>query len=127
MNLMWVALGGACGSLLRYLASGTIYLYLGASFPYGTLFVNILGSFIIGVLSELVTYFSWGPSIRSFLLIGLLGGFTTFSSYSIETVNLFRDGEIIMASLNLFLNNLLSISLALLGLVGTRFIIEHAL
>ncbi len=127
MNLIWIALGGACGSLLRYLASGVVYLYLGASFPYGTLFVNMLGSFIIGVLSELVAFFSWGPSIRGFLLIGLLGGFTTFSSYSIETVNLFRDGEIVLASLNLLLNNLLSISLALLGLIGTRFAVEHML
>jgi len=107
-------LGGALGTVARFFMSGYAQKYVSNGFPVGTLVVNLIGSFTIGLL--------WGvfenqhlAQLRTFLFVGVLGGFTTFSAYSIETINLFRDGNIRLAVLNILLNNLLGISLALGG------------
>jgi fluoride exporter len=120
MNVMLVMLGGAIGSLARFLLSGFAHKYVSNGFPIGTLIVNLLGSFIIGLL--------WGVfenqsanQVRAFLFVGVLGGFTTFSAYSAETLNLFRDGNIRVAVLNILLNNVLGILLALGGLAVAKF------
>jgi len=103
MTVLWVALGGALGSVARYAISGVAVRWLGASFPYGTLFVNVTGSFTIGLLAALVAA-DGRPSLsadaRAFLLVGVLGGFTTFSSFSLETLNLARSGALVPAMLN---------------------------
>jgi len=103
MTVLWVALGGALGSVARYAISGVAVRWLGAGFPYGTLFVNVAGSFTIGMLAALVAADgrpSLGADARAFLLVGVLGGFTTFSSFSLETLNLARSGALGPALLN---------------------------
>lgn len=111
-NLLFIAAGGATGALLRYWVSNSVYVLLGRAFPYGTLTVNIIGSIVMG-LSYVFLFerMDVGAHWRAGLMIGLLGAFTTFSSFSIETMNLIESGEQIRAGLNI----LLSISLCLIG------------
>lgn len=98
-NIIIVGLGGFIGSVLRYMVSGWIQTLSGRPFfPYGTLGVNVLGCLLIGLLggwAENAELFS--PSVRLFLLLGLLGGFTTFSTFGYETVALLRDRELAAA------------------------------
>jgi CrcB protein len=103
MTVFWVALGGALGSVARYASSGIAVRWLGMEFPYATLFVNVTGSFTIGLLAALVASDGrplLGADGRAFLLVGVLGGFTTFSSFSLETLNLARSGALGPAALN---------------------------
>ena len=94
MNVLLVFLGGGIGATARYGLQGVIYKMTGAGFPYGTLVVNILGSFLIGLLmTSFEERFMVNPSLRVFLTIGIIGGFTTFSSFSFETMVLIRDGS----------------------------------
>ncbi len=92
INVLLVALGGALGSVARYLVSGWVQAWAkGASFPFGTLAVNLLGAFVIGVLSELAeTRNFFTPEARALVFVGVLGGFTTFSSLANESINLAR-------------------------------------
>ena len=101
MRIVYVALGGALGSTARYLLDGAVYRILPATFPYGTFVVNLTGCFVFGVLigmaeDRLVV----GSAARAFLLIGVLGGFTTFSSFAFETVQLLRGGEAMRGASN---------------------------
>jgi CrcB protein len=94
MNFVLVFLGGGIGATARYWLQGAVYRITGAGFPYGTLAVNILGSLLIGLLMSFFDErFVVNPSLRIFLAIGILGGFTTFSSFSYETMALLRDGS----------------------------------
>ncbi len=124
MPVLWVIFGGGLGAGLRYIVSGKFYGLLGPNFPWGTLAVNIIGSFLIGVLSEFFSYLSVGSEVRMFVLVGLLGGFTTFSSFSLETINLFRDGEFLLAWCNITANNFLSILSCGIGFVGSSYVFE---
>jgi fluoride exporter len=102
-NYLLVFTGGGIGASARYYLSGAVYRFLPTDFPYGNLFVNITGCLTIGLLMTLMEdRFLSDPSLRLFLTIGILGGFTTFSSFSYETVALLRDAEILRASLNIF-------------------------
>lgn len=93
-NVLWVGLGGFLGSVGRYLLSGWVQSRTGAGFPFGTLAVNVSGCFVMGGISELAeTYAFLSPTARAFLAVGILGGFTTFSAFGNETLNLLRDGE----------------------------------
>lgn len=101
MNYLLVSVGGAIGAAARYFLSGVVYQWLPANFPYGTLIVNILGSFVIGFLmTSFEDRFLVAPGLRIFLTVGILGGFTTFSSFSFETVSLFRSGEFFFGAMN---------------------------
>jgi len=103
MGYLWVALGGALGSVARYACAGLGVRLLGATFPWSTLFVNVSGSFAIGLLATLATADSKplvAGDARAFLMIGVLGGFTTFSSFSLETLNLARTGQLAAAGWN---------------------------
>ena len=101
-TLVFIALGGAVGAVLRYLASNGVYAMLGRGFPYGTLFVNVLGSLLIGVLSiVMLERMDLSPEWRAAMLVGVLGSFTTFSTFSLETLNLMQQGQIMTASLNM--------------------------
>jgi CrcB protein len=107
MAYLWVALGGAMGSVARYACSGLAVRWLGGGFPWGTLFVNVAGSFVIGVLAALVTAGgrpALGPDARAFFIVGILGGFTTFSSFSLQTLALVQDDEWLFAAGNVVLS-----------------------
>jgi CrcB protein len=103
ITYLWIAAGGALGSMARYAGSNLVAGWLGAHFPWGTLFINILGSFVIGFVAELT-----GPGGRVFvpndgrlfMMVGVCGGFTTFSSFSLQTLDLMRDGHWTRAGLN---------------------------
>ncbi|MCK9172842.1 fluoride efflux transporter CrcB [Desulfuromonas thiophila] len=108
-----VALGGGCGCLCRYWLSGWVYAWLGRGLPYGTLAVNLLGSFLLGLLMELALRTTLiGEIGRLALCIGFMGGFTTFSTFSFETWRLLEAGQWLGAGLNVVLN-------VVLCLVGT--------
>lgn len=101
-TLLLIACGGAVGAVLRYGASLGVYSLMGRGFPWGTLFVNVSGSLLMGVLSILLLErFDIGPEWRAAILVGLLGSFTTFSTFSIETLNLLEQGDIMRAFANI--------------------------
>jgi fluoride exporter len=103
MNIVLVFLGGGIGAASRYWMQGAVYRIVGSSFPFGTLAVNLVGSFLIGFLMLVFEErFLVQPSLRIFLTIGILGGFTTFSSFSFETFALLREGSIVAGLLNAF-------------------------
>jgi CrcB protein len=116
MNYIAILLGGGIGALLRYLSSQGIGALIKIPFPAGTLFVNAAGSLLIGFLFGLFESRAVPAGLRLFLITGFLGGFTTFSSYSLETVRLFSDGRISAALINIGLSNVLCLALTLLGL-----------
>jgi fluoride exporter len=93
MLLLYLAVGGALGTLARFAFAGWIYERAAEGFPWGTVAVNAVGSFLIGFVLRLLEVMTIAPELRAFITIGLLGGFTTFSAYSYETVLLFRDGR----------------------------------
>ena len=100
MTILAIAAGGALGSVSRYLIAVRLYGWLGLALPYGTLTVNIVGSFLLGVILALVgERGALGPETRSFITIGFLGGMTTFSTFIFEGWNYTRDGEILRAGL----------------------------
>lgn len=123
-NLLLVAFGGMIGALSRYLLVLFVQNHVGVVFPWGTFLVNLSGAFLIGVLFELFAFIVVSPSFRLFLLVGCIGSYTTFSTFSLETVNLLRDGEIFFASLNILLNNIGCISLVIIGMFTTRYLIK---
>jgi CrcB protein len=97
-----VFLGGGIGASFRYWLSGAVYRFVNPDFPYGNLAVNISGCLLIGIVMSLSEgRFVIQPSVRLFLAVGILGGFTTFSSFSYETLALMRDGQLWQAILNI--------------------------
>jgi len=115
-NLLFIALGGAIGAVSRYsLAQLTINLF-GKGFPFGTLIANFVGSFLMGLLFGLIESGSLWPQARIALGVGFLGAFTTFSTFSLDTVLLMQQGDWHKAALNMVLNVGLSLSAAFLGL-----------
>ena len=116
-SILFVALGGALGSVSRYmLGSWTQSLSNSIVFPYGTLIVNLVGCFIIGLLSQLVeTQGIFTPESRAFIFVGILGGFTTFSSFGNDTVNLLRAGGNFNALANVSANVILGLALVWIG------------
>jgi CrcB protein len=118
VTYLWIALGSAIGGIARYGCTGLVARHLGATFPWGTLIVNVSGSALIGFLAALMApdgRLLATPDTRTFLMIGVLGGFTTFSSFSLETLNLVRDGEWLWASGNVVLSVALCLFAVWLG------------
>jgi CrcB protein len=119
-KLLIIAVGGGIGTLARYLVSGLDYKYSSGVFPLSTLIVNLSGSFIIGLLWGFSERFSVSPHMRMFLFIGVLGGYTTFSTLSLETFNLLRNNEYRIAFLNIFITNIIGIMLVLGGFIISK-------
>ncbi len=116
-----IALGGAAGALLRFWMSGAVHALLGRGFPYGTLAVNVLGSLAMGFLYVwLLERSTLGPEWRGALLVGLLGAFTTFSTFSLETLNLVEEGALARAVANVLLSVVLCIGAAWCGMLAAR-------
>jgi CrcB protein len=123
MNLLFVLAGGALGSGARYLVSTWMADRFGIAFPWGTLTVNVVGSFIIGVIATLADELgSVGPNARIFLVVGVLGGFTTFSSFSLETLRLAEQDELTRAAGNIAANFALAVGAAFLGIIAVRWL-----
>ena len=111
-----VGIGGCLGSLARYWLSGAVYRYMGGGFPYGTLAVNVLGCFLLGGIMGLVEYRQlFSPNVRVFLTIGILGGFTTFSTFGFETFALLRDQQYFSALGNVAGNVIVGFAAVLAG------------
>lgn len=104
-KLLLLMVGGAIGSAGRYFLSGFTHRLFEPTFPYGTLMVNLLGSAIIGFIWGLWESGNLSTNVRSFVFIGLLGGFTTFSTFMLESMNLIRDGEYRLGLINLLIHN----------------------
>ena len=121
INIIWVGCGGFLGAISRYIIS----IYTSKQFlfkiPLGTLIVNVLGGFLIGLIMELTIKNNFiSPQLKLFLTTGIMGGLTTFSTFSYETIVLIKEGNILLAILNILLNLILS----LLGVVLGNIVIK---
>jgi CrcB protein len=121
--LLGVAIGGAIGSVLRYVIQTQSLHWFGSSFPYGTLLVNVIGSLLIGFLSILLLErITVTEEIRFAILVGVLGGFTTFSTFSLETFNFIQQGDFLVAIGNVFLSVSLCLLACFLGISLARLV-----
>jgi CrcB protein len=104
MTYLWVAIGSALGGMTRYWLSGAVAANVGETFPWGTIIVNVTGSFVIGFFGTLTApegRLLVDPAARTFVMVGICGGYTTFSSFSLQTLDLSRDGEWLYAGANI--------------------------
>ena len=116
-----VALAGLVGTLFRYWLSGFVARQYGETFPWGTMVVNLVGCFLAGAVFYLTEErFLISPTIRTIILIGFLGGFTTFSSYGLQTFTLLRDGEFGLATLNVAASNIFGLLMVWTGYVACK-------
>jgi fluoride exporter len=115
-KIILIGLAGLIGTLCRYWLSGLVARQYGETFPWGTLVVNVVGCFLAGSLYYLLEErFLVSPTLRTVILVGLLGGFTTFSSFGLQTFTLLREGEFALATLNVILSNFLGLLLLWAG------------
>ena len=120
-QLFFIATGGALGAMTRFLALSSTTALLGNDFPYGTLIVNVMGSFFAGILSMLILDKSgFSMQIQSLLIIGFLGAFTTFSTFSVDTITLIQNAEWLKVMMNIFLNLSLCLLATFLGIYLVR-------
>lgn len=120
-NYIWIMIGSAIGGGSRYWVSGFVANRIGETFPWGTLIINVSGSFVIGFFATLTGpdgRFLVGTTARQFVMIGICGGYTTFSSFSLQTLNLARDGEWFGAGANIGLSVILCLLAVWLGLIA---------
>ncbi len=119
--LLAIAIGGAAGSVGRYLLATAVTQVAGAAWPWGTLTVNVIGGLAIGLIAEmLVLRWQGGPELRAFLVTGILGGFTTFSAFSLEAALLIERRQLAMAGGYVLASVILSIAALFLGLMVAR-------
>jgi CrcB protein len=120
-KIFLIGIAGLLGTLLRYWLSGWADQWWGGTFPFGTLIVNASGCFVIGFLFHATEEkYLIDPVLRSAMLVGFLGGFTTFSSFAVQTLSLLRDGEILLASANVLLSNVAGLILVWAGYAIAR-------
>jgi CrcB protein len=121
ITYLWIALGGALGSMARYGCSSLVARAVGETFPWGTLIINVVGSFVIGFFATLTGpdgRLLVAPDARQFVMVGICGGYTTFSSFSLQTLNLVRAGDMIGAGANVVASVVACLLAVWLGSVG---------
>jgi len=124
VRLLLICLGGAVGTGARYLIGGLAARWLGPEFPYGTLFINVLGSFLIGFIQQVgLTTLAIPETTRLVLTIGVMGGLTTYSSFSYETIRLIENGSWLGAAANIVLTTGLCLVVCALGLGLGRVVV----
>jgi len=122
MNYFLLAAGGAIGTLLRFsVVSFSYSLYKSSVFPWGTLLVNLSGSLLIGILAAITEDQEMNASMKIFLFTGILGGFTTFSAFSLETLQLIRQSQLTIAVIYVLASTLLGLTMAAFGFFLTRY------
>jgi fluoride exporter len=122
MILLLIAVGGAAGSVLRYLIGGRVQHFAPHGFPLGTLFVNVVGCFLIGIFVRQFMNIQTHNYLRAFLMVGFCGGFTTFSAFSMETVGLIEGGEYPRAIAYITLSVLLCLIATFAGMSVVRVV-----
>ncbi len=123
-RFLWVCLGGAVGTGCRYLLSGWLLRLAGPGFPYGTLAANVIGSFLLGAIMHLaLATESIPPTLRLFLTTGVLGGFTTYSTFNYETLRYFEDNALLLAFTNLGVTVLACLIAGLGGVLVGRLLV----
>jgi fluoride exporter len=123
-RFLWICLGGAAGTGLRYLVSGWVLRLAGGSFPYGTLSVNLLGSFLLGTLMHVgLSTEILSPTMRLAATAGLMGGFTTYSTFSYETLRLLQEGAWGLAALNVVVTVAACLFASFLGFLLSRWMV----
>lgn len=124
MHVILVAAGGAVGSVARYLVGVWSIRMLGLAFPWGTLIVNLVGSFAIGLLTELIARrFNASMELRLLLVTGFLGGFTTFSAFSLDTIALYERGQVSTAAIYVLASIVLSLAATFAGMAAIRSVL----
>jgi CrcB protein len=119
-EVLWVGLGGFIGANARYLLGGWIAARLGPAFPYGTFVINISGSFILGLIMGTLEGHVLSPVVRLSAAIGFVGAYTTFSTWTYETIRLIEDGSVLLAAANAFGSLAAGIGAAIAGLAAGR-------
>lgn len=121
-NVILIFLGGGIGSVLRYLSNAFVRNQTGNDFPYGILAINVIGSFLIGLTYSLIKKYEFASSdhIASFIMVGILGGFTTFSAFSLDVITMFNDGKAPAALIYVASSVIFSLLAAYLGLLIAR-------
>lgn len=119
-EIWWVGVGGFIGANARYLLGGWIATRWGAAFPYGTFVINITGSFILGVVMGLLEGHLLSPTVRLAVAIGFVGAYTTFSTFTYETMRLVEDGSVLLALANVFGSVAVGLAATVAGLVAGR-------
>lgn len=127
LNALAVGCGGFIGAISRYLISIFINRFNSSAFPISTLLINVLGSFLIGLLTQLlINQYPNNKKLQLFLTTGILGGFTTFSTFSLETINLYQNGETIFAIVNVILSIVFCLGGVLLGKMLAKVVFINA-
>lgn len=124
MKIILIGAGGAIGAVLRYVVCGLDYKFSNGIFPLGTLVVNLSGSLIIGFLWGIFEQVVISSHLRMFIFMGILGGYTTFSTFALENFNLFRDGEKNIAFFNILLSNFGGIAFVFIGYALSKLFIS---
>jgi CrcB protein len=122
-KILFVGVGGFVGAVLRYLISGLVYETWGVAFPYGTLVVNVVGAFILGFIVSITNeHLFISPDLKIVLTVGVLGAFTTFSTFCYESMSLIQTGNTLRATLNIFISVLLGLIFVFIGIKTGKLI-----